>query len=71
MAAVRSLILLVVSVPFDGLAVRESLGRADFAALDLTFGRRSDTIGPDADGGAFEDVCFGAGDWVREVGAES
>lgn len=71
MAAVKSLILLVVSAPFDGLAVRESLCRADFAALDLTFGRRSETIGPDADGGAFEDVGFGAGDWARETGDES
>lgn len=48
--------------PFDGLPARESLCRDTLAALDLTFGSRSDTIGPDAEGGAFVAVDFGAGD---------
>lgn len=56
MAAVKSLILLVVSDPdpFDGLAVPELPCREALAALDLTFGRRSETNGPEADGGVFE-----------------
>lgn len=65
-AAVKSLMLFVVNEPFDGLAEPECPCRDAFAALDFTFGRRSDTTGPDADGGAFVDG-LGAGDCVRDI----
>lgn len=72
MAEVKSPMLFVVTEPepFEGLPARESLCLDTLAALDLTFGKRSDTIGPDADGGAFV-VDFGAGDCVRDDAGDS
>ena len=64
-AAVRSEMLVVVSVAPEDLGVavpvvvREEPARA---ALDLTFGRRSERTGPAAEGGGF----WGAGEGARE-----
>ena len=69
MAAVKSLMLFVINdpfSPFDGLSPREPARRDVLAALDFTFGRRSETTNPDADGGAFVGVCLGAGDCERD-----
>lgn len=45
------------------------------AALDLTFGKKSEMRGPDAEGGGFGvefacTVAFGAGDWFRDDPAD-
>lgn len=63
-AAVRSDMLVVVKEFLDWLVVVLLLCRVeeDFAALDLTFGNKSESIGPDAEGGGLLELCFGAGE---------
>lgn len=74
MAAVRSLILFVVSDPLDDEPVPVLLPparEADLAAFDLTFGKRSEITGPEAEGGFLAGVGLGAGDWFREEVADA
>ena len=62
-AAVKSEMLVVVREFLEWLVVVLLLCRVeDFAALDLTFGNKSESIGPDAEGGGLLELCFGAGE---------